>query len=277
MKKLLAAAATLALTCLSATAAMATLPPPPTRAPDSYPPMTGAFDTQALWAAAQNYAINTSYDELQRVMGAQGSDERAVLSVSWPNPWSGGVGTRRMIRQSCDVDGCQWVMVEIKATALFGVYQGFGNRGGASEYAAMDFNPTAMVTALEAQGITPETLADADLSFLPDYAALSRRNWIAMDEWSGRTCPAIEQGLEALEGAAVPVDFREVGTDTRGNLPPIQGFEQPTIRIRTLGGGDAGTLVVQYGQVEGLAARVIALTDRVKAECGFQVQTITGP
>lgn len=277
MKKLLAAAASLALTCLSTTAAMATLPPPPTRAPDSYPPMTGAFDTQALWAAAQRYAIMTSYAELQRVMNTQGSDETAALSLSWSNPWAGGVGTRSMIRESCVMSDCHWVMVDIRTKVQFGVYQGFGATGGPSAHAAANFNPTAMVSALEAQGITPETLGSANLSFLADYAALSRSEWIGMTEWSARDCPAIEQGLASLEGLSVPVDFAGVGEDIRGNLPPIQGFEPPVVKIRTLGGGERGTIVIQHGRIDGVVNRTIALIDTIRAECTGRPVAITSP
>lgn len=277
MKKLLAAAASVALTCLSATAALATLPPPPTRAPDTFPPMTGAFDTQALWAAAQRYAIRTSFAELERVMGAQGSDDRAVLSLSYANPFAGGVGSRSMIRESCVMSDCHWVMVDIRAKVQFGVYQGFGATGGPSEHAAVNFNPTAMVAALEAQGITPETLGSANLSFLADYAALSRSEWIGMTEWSATDCPAIEQGLASLEGLSVPVDLPGVGSDLRGNLPPIQGFDPPVVRIRTLGGGDSGTIVVERGLSDGVVSRTIALMDRIKAECTGRAVAITAP
>jgi hypothetical protein len=275
MGKVIAATTAFLTLALSATAALATLPPPPTRAPHSFPAMTGAFDTNALWEAAQRHAISTSYTEQQRVMGAQGAEDRAILSVSHANPWAGGTARRTLIREACTAGDCQLVAIEIRTKALFGVYQGFGNTGGPSEHAAVNFNPTAMVTALQAQGVTPSTLASANLSFLADYPALTRTQWMEATQWTAATCPAITAGLAGLEGAELPVDFAGVGNDARSTRPPIQGFNAPVLRIATLGAGEPGTIQIEQGTVGGIVDRAIALFEEIKTRCTGQPLALT--
>ncbi|MCU0881552.1 MAG: hypothetical protein MUF14_02660, partial [Hyphomonadaceae bacterium] len=71
--------------------------------------------------------------------------------------------------------------------------------------------------------------------------------------------------------------FAGIGTDARGNLPPIQGFEQPVVRIRTLGTGDGGTIVVQKGEIDGIAERAITVMNTIKSSCNYNPFVLNGP